>query len=110
MDVKLANTADYRQASDQLTQIRAAGIIKLDIIKLKILYIDVESVQQFSYSAQDQVPGPAYLNVGVKFEVGLKIIPIISGPGVFDPKLRRTDALICALDTWIVLGSDKTKL
>ena len=53
---------------------------------------------------------PAYLNVGVKFEVGLKIIPIISGPGVFDPKLRRTDALICALETWIVLGSDKTKL
>ena len=59
MDVKLANTANHRQASDQLTQIRAAGIIKLDIIKLKILYIDVESVQQFSYSALVQVPGPA---------------------------------------------------
>ena len=59
MDVKLANTTDHRQASDQLTQIRAAGIIKLDIIKLKILYIDVESVQQFSYSALVQVPGTA---------------------------------------------------
>lgn len=64
------------------SSLRAAGIIKLDVIKLKILYIDMESVQQFSYCALVQVPGPAYLNVGVKFEVGLKIIPIISGPGV----------------------------
>ena len=112
MDVKLANTANHRQASDQLTQIRAAGIIKLDIIKLKILYIDMESVQQFSYSALVQVPGPACIfKCWGQVWSWLKNYPNYIWTRSFWSKDEKNGCIDLFIGhILIVLGSDKTKL
>ena len=106
--VKLENTADHRLASDQLTQSSRYYQIRCYQAQNSLYWYGVSTAIFLLCSSSGA--RPCIFKCRGQVWSWLKNYPNYIWTRSFDPKLRRADALICAVDTWIVVGSDKTKL